>query len=132
MADHTILKGLGKMAIKWSKEHGLNPCIPRCFVCGEDKNEILLLGLLPGDEEAPKGAVFNKEPCEKCKEYMKIGVIFIVVKDGESGDNPYRTGGFFVVKYEAAKKIFPDIDGNRIIYLEESAAKKIGFKAHCG
>lgn len=35
---------------------------PKCFFCDEDKNEVLLLGYLKGDVEAPRGVVFNMEP----------------------------------------------------------------------
>ena len=41
-------------SIRLSKEHGVNPAIPICYFCGEEKNEIVLAGRLPQDVEAPK------------------------------------------------------------------------------
>ena len=38
-------------SIKISQKHGVNPTIPICFWCGKEKNEIALLGKLPGDAE---------------------------------------------------------------------------------
>lgn len=88
-----------------SRKHGINPAIPKCFVCGQDKNEIILAGCIGGfkDLKAPQGAVWNEDPCDKCKEQINKGfVALIIVKDGEregmktvnirEGDNPYRTG----------------------------------------
>ena len=104
--------------MKLHPKYGVNPTLTTCFICGET-NEIILVGahtkkleeagIARSDGEMPMqiGAI-NKEPCQKCKEYMKQGVILISVRDGESGDNPYRTGGWVVVKKEAAKKIFGD------------------------
>ena len=86
--------------IKLSPKYGLNCAIPLCFFCNKAKNEILLPGRLPGDVEAPRNAVWDKKPCQECAGYMQQGIILISVKDGESGagDNPYRTGGWCVVK----------------------------------
>ena len=55
--------------MKLSPKHGLNPLIPGCFWCGESKNEIALLGRLPGDAEAPRSAVWSKlfSGAEECK-----------------------------------------------------------------
>ena len=64
---------------------------------------------------------------DECAGYMKQGVIVIVVKDGEKGDNPYRTGGFFVIKEEAAKGMFPSIGDSRVMFIEETAAKMVGL-----
>jgi hypothetical protein len=116
-----------KSGITISEKHGINPCIPKCFFCGKDKNEIILFGRLPNDQEAPRGSVINKEPCDECAEYMRIGIIVIVVRDGEKGGNPYRTGGFFVIKEEAVKKMCPDLGDSRVMFIEESAAKMVGL-----
>lgn len=96
------------MSIVLSEKHGVNPAIPTCFLCGEDKNEILLLGKLEGDAEAPRKAVFDYEPCGKCKGYMKQGVILISVDEEKSkGDlkNPYRTGGWVVMSEDYIKRV---------------------------
>ena len=95
--------------IKLSPKHGINPAIPKCFYCGGDKNLILLVGKLPGDVEAPRNAVWDTEPCDKCAEYMTKGVIMISVKDEDTGkDNPYRTGGWVVVTDEFLRRLLAD------------------------
>jgi len=95
---------------------------------------LILTGRLPGDEQAPQGAIWDMEPCDKCKEYMSQGVILISVRDGEMErdesrcerekrefdklpyaqrhhgfrfmPNPYRTGGWCAVTDETIKKVF--------------------------
>ena len=92
-------------SIRLSPRHGLNPVIPRCFFCGARKNEVVLPGLLEGDVGAPRDAVWDHEPCDQCQQYMKDGIILISVRDGESGPNPYRTGGWCVLKEAAVRKL---------------------------
>lgn len=86
------------MSIRISQKYGVNPAIPVCFFCTEPKNELILAGRLPNDEEAPQNAVWDMEPCDKCKSFMEQGIILVSVKNGEKGNNPYRTGGWVVVK----------------------------------
>jgi len=92
------------MSLRLSEKHGVNPAIPRCYLCGEDKNEVVLFGKLKGDVEAPRNPVIDQEPCTTCKGYMEMGIILISVRD-EEGDNPYRTGGWCVVKEVALERI---------------------------
>lgn len=119
------------MSIRLSDKHGVNPSLSVCFLCGEDKNEILILGMLPGDKEAPRRSVYNKEPCDKCKSYMKRGIILISVRNNETDmNNPYRTGGFVVVKDEAVKKIFgPESPALKIraAFVEDEVWDKVGL-----
>lgn len=68
------------MSILLSKKHGVNPAIPVCFFCGEEKNEVILAGKMKYDAEAPKHAVWDKKPCDKCRELMEMGVMLISVK----------------------------------------------------
>jgi hypothetical protein len=117
-----------KMSIIISKKHGVNPAIPLCFFCNQPKNEVILAGHLPDDAEAPRNAVWNKEPCDTCKEYMRQGILLISTKDGEKGDNPYRTGGWCVVKEEALKKIIPEnhpVHKMRMAFIEDSLWKQL-------
>lgn len=107
-------------SIKLSKNHGVNPTIPKCFVCGEDKNEIILMGRLKDDAEAPKNICFDNEPCDKCKGYMKKGIIMISVRDGENTDNPYRTGGWVVLKEDAFPNMSEEIKRIRICFVPDS------------
>lgn len=91
-----------------SPKHGVNPVIPICFFCGGKKNEIALLGKLKGDVEAPKNAILDYEPCDKCKEMMSQGVTLIEVEMTPYSENQppisgnaYPSGRFVVVKPEA-------------------------------
>lgn len=70
------------MDIPLSPKHGLNPTIPICFWCGEEKNEIALMGRIGDarkgeDFEAPMHAVLDYEPCDKCREKMSLGFTMI-------------------------------------------------------
>lgn len=53
--------------LKVSEEHGLNPTIPVCFWCGKDKGEVVLLGKLKGDREAPMKSILDIQPCPECR-----------------------------------------------------------------
>lgn len=91
-----------------SEKHGVNPTMPVCFFCNKEKGEIYLLGRMKGDREAPLRAVWNMEPCPECAHYMEKGIILISVDPELTSDknNPWRTGGWVVVKEEAVRKIF--------------------------
>ncbi|MBC8321227.1 MAG: hypothetical protein H8E34_10940 [Bacteroidetes bacterium] len=75
--------------------------LTKCFVCNESSDILLATKYYhTKDGEEPvkdlsdyDGKVITKEPCQKCKDLMKQGIILISAKDGESGDNPFRTGG---------------------------------------
>lgn len=94
--------------IKVSKKHGVNPMLVVCWYCGRDTGEIAMFGWLKNDEQAPHRGVLNREPCKECKECMAAGVIFISVRDGESGENPYRTGGFAVITDDGVGRVIED------------------------
>jgi hypothetical protein len=124
---------MARKSIKLNKKYGLNPTISKCFVCGKSKDEIVLLGNAY-KEEAPMEMVIDKEPCDKCKERMKQGIIFIGIRDGETDNkNPYRTGELLVMKEEGLKgmDLTPEeeknILKNRIMFIEQKYLKKMGF-----
>ena len=105
-------------SIRLSEKHGVNPTIPVCFWCGEEKNEIALLGKLPKDQEAPRSMWIagDYEPCEKCKKRRELGIDFIeALEQPALGENqpPYYgyfpTGRHVVLKEEAARRIFGDL-----------------------
>ena len=98
------------MDIPLSPKHGLNPTIPICFWCGEEKNEIALMGRIGDarkgeDFEAPMHAVLDYEPCDKCREKMSLGFTMI---EATHTPNPttkvqmqpgvYPTGRYAVIK----------------------------------
>jgi len=103
-----------------------------CFICGEVKHLLLDKRL---KNSLPQNAVYDKEPCDKCKEVMKEGIFFIGVKDGqteEEKENPYRTGQILALKDEAVKKILhgdmlKDVLKKRLCYVEEAVLKQIGL-----
>ena len=81
-----------KGSIKLSPKHGANPTMLHCICCGETYG-IGLLGRIKGKEdiEAPKDTYQGL--CNKCKSVVdQGGVMIIEVRDGKTGDNPYRTG----------------------------------------
>lgn len=100
-----------------------------CYLCGEVK-EILLHKRLA--KTLPHSACYDKVPCDKCKGYMKQGIILIGVRDGESGENPYRTGTFAVVRDDAVKRIFSAesfaaVEKSRVAFIEDSTWTAIGL-----
>ena len=102
-----------------------------CFFCNKPKGVILDRRIR---ETLPKNAVYDKEPCDECKELMKSGIIIISVRDGESGDNPYRTGFWCVVKEQMIKDLISDeqfkndILNKRVLFIEDSTVEQIGLK----
>lgn len=98
--------------IKISPKHGVNPCIPVCFFCGQDKNEVALLGQIGDrrkgeDLEAPRRAVLDYVPCEECQKKFAEGVLLVEVTTSPEyigmpiAENAYPTGRYVVVKPEA-------------------------------
>lgn len=69
------------MSVRLHREHGLNPTIPICIFCGEDRNELVLLSAAYKDE-APRHMVMDLKPCDKCEEMLKTHIAFIEV-DGD-------------------------------------------------
>lgn len=101
-----------------------------CFLCGEPKYLVLDRRM---KKTFPKSAVYDKEPCDKCEGFMQKGIILIGVRDGESGDNPYRTGKLWVVKEEVVKRLYGNskygrnILKSRVAFIEEAVYKKLGL-----
>lgn len=96
--------------IRVSPKHGLNPCIPVCFFCSKDKNEIALLGKIGKkgeDIEAPRRAILDFEPCEECQKKFAQGVLLVEVTTSPEyigmpiAEDAYPTGRYVVVKPEA-------------------------------
>lgn len=77
-------------SILLSPKHGVNPSITHCEICGKEIG-IALLGKLKDDAKAPIDVALGL--CDDCQKVMDAeGVIVIEVRDGETGNNPYRTG----------------------------------------
>ena len=123
-------------SIKLSPKHGLNPCIPICFWCGKEKNEIALMGEI-GEEDlqAPMKAIVNYEPCDKCKELFSKGihVIGVVDKPLAKGHFPivdnhdiklYPTGSMFVATEDWAVRF---LEGNEQEHMIDNVLQKRVF-----
>ena len=128
---------MGK-SIEISKKYGVNPTIPVCFFCGEQKNEIALLGHIGDrrkgeDIEAPRYAVLDYEPCDCCKDKFNQGVLFIEVTSRQPEDRRpaiskddrgvfvYPTGRHVVVKREAL-----NVDGDKYVISEQDFNQMFG------
>lgn len=125
-------------SIKISKKYGVNPTIPVCFFCGEQKNEIALLGHIGDrrkgeDLEAPRYTVLDYEPCDCCKDKFSQGVLFIevtrrqpedkrpAISKDEMGASVYPTGRHVVVKREAL-----NVDGDKYVMPEQDFNQMFG------
>ena len=118
------------MSLKLSKEFGVSPTVSVCIICGEDKNEIALLGSNYKNKsgkviQAPSKMVTSIEPCDNCREkYLSQGVM-LVEADQDYNGNPAPTGNFLVVKNEAFKNIFTvDIPAKKICYIDTETFSK--------
>lgn len=120
--------------IRISEKHGVNPSVGVCFFCGEEDGTVILAGRLTGDAEAPRRAVWSHDPCPKCKEHMKAGIVLISVDPARSPDhaNPWRTGGWCVVKEEAFRRLFsgPPVETSlklRFAFVEDAVWDRVGL-----
>lgn len=101
-------------SVRLSPQHGINPSIMQCFYCLEDKG-LAFCGRMPDDKEAPRRAVFDREPCDNCKAIMAQGIILISAKPDTDPKSPYRTGGWVAVKDEAFRRIFSGPEAEQAI-----------------
>ena len=113
--------------ITLSPKYGLNPAVPKCYYCLQDKSEVVIPGRIDRrvpnrhgidkrevDIEAPRGAIWDMRPCSKCAAFMQKGVILISIRDTEEPPsanekviwNPFRTGGFAVMPDPLVQKVF--------------------------
>ena len=118
--------------IRLSPKHGVNPSLGVCYICGEDDGTVVLPGRLPDDAEAPRRAVWSRAPCPTCRAYMQDGVVFLSVRDGEHGVNPFRTGQYAVVRDEAVQRLIreplqTEVLKTRVCFVEDSTWAAIGL-----
>lgn len=107
-------------SVTLSSRHGVNPSVLHCICCGKDYG-VALLGKLKNDEEAPRD--IYQGLCDDCKGVIdKGGVMIIEVKDGESGDNPYRTGRIIGVSKDFKERNHIE---NPMVYMEESSFNQV-------
>jgi hypothetical protein len=70
--------------------------------------------------------MWDVHPCDGCQKILNDGGHFIIeTRDGESGDNPYRTGRYLAVTHEAAERLFTLRPVPRVAYMEHSAYEQV-------
>jgi len=121
--------------ISVSPKHGVNPSIAVCMFCGGDTGELVLMGMLRGDVEAPRKVVLNDTPCTTCQNIFSQGILFMCVKGdpNRSEGLDWFTGKYSVLREEAMSRLpFTDIAKAEIITkrraaLDEETWDKLGF-----
>jgi hypothetical protein len=96
--------------IKLHHQYGLNPTISTCFWCGEEKNELALLGAkYPG--KAPKNLVLDYHPCDTCASHRAKGITLIACTPEQNRNEPpiqrdaYPTGAWAVVSEDYMRRV---------------------------
>ncbi len=114
------------MGLRISKQFGVNPSITHCECCGKEIG-IALFGTSWKDPktkktaEAPKAVAMGL--CDDCKSVINQGGVMIIeVRDGESGNNPYRTG-----RLVGCSKEFRERNNiqHPIVYMEQTLFSKL-------
>lgn len=126
--------------LKLSEKHGLQPVIPVCYYCGQEKQEIALLGAEGNklakkmgheDGQLPMTAVLDYFPCDTCR---KNG---IAITEVESEGNQTPTGRRWLVSEEAVKHVLAEpklsqVLQTRLIAIDVETAEKVGLHAVIG
>ena len=93
-----------------SKEHGVNPSLTCCPICGKEVG-IALFGKLKGDAKAPTHVV-GTEPCDECKDKLDNGKIAIMEavfnNDVSLPSSLIRTGRYTFIDEKAIKVEIPN------------------------
>ena len=105
-----------------------------CFFCGKDDAVIIHKRLA---QVLPRRAVYDHNPCPECAKLMEQGVILISVDEKKSTDtkNPWRTGGFAVVRDEAIERMVKppelrdEILRTRVAFIPDEVWSALGLPA---
>lgn len=90
-----------------------------CRLCGKEVDGPIVMNSRLTKNEAKKAEDLHGEcigyaekPCEECQGLMKQGFLLIECDESKTEDhsNPWRTGRQWVIKQEAAKRIFQNAD----------------------
>ncbi len=131
------------------KPETLGVALTRCYFCGESDRIVLNTWLsVPMADRVKEchGKVLDLDPCTKCQGYMKQGVILMTFDPAKSSPgwnkermpNPWRTGGFFVVRDAAIKRMITPKSmadwalKHRWMWVEHEAAEKMGLFEQAG
>ena len=130
---------MAKNNITLSPKHGVNPTIPICAWCGQQKNEIALMGRIGGrdDLEAPRSCILDYNPCDCCAEQWSFGVAILEATtqrpqpyrppmQKDKGVDIYPTMRMVVIRPESASQIFgSEMSAGQRILLEDTAFEQI-------
>ena len=124
--------GRRRNSIRLSPKHGVNPGIIVCPICLGDTG-VALFGALPGDNEAPRRSR-DFQPCAKCQEHMKLGVILIHTWDPAPNETPRQSGSYVVVVEAYIRRVFTEELAEELLVsrralLPDSMWKALGFEA---
>jgi hypothetical protein len=123
---------MNEPSILLDSKHGVNPAVTKCFYCNKDSGLALFGQLTPAMKRAihktgktthdngaaPHGLVVDMTPCHECEEFMQQGIILISCrepKDKDEEKNPYRTGGWVVVRDEYIQRVVRGELANHIL-----------------
>jgi len=122
--------------------------LTRCYFCGKDDKIVMNTLLTPSmaaKVESMHRMVIDMDPCQECKEHMKKGVMLIPIDNSKSEKgwetpdpdanwmpNPYRTGGFAVVREGVVDRLLdPKMAAwakkQRFMFIEHGLAEKMGL-----
>lgn len=128
--------------------------LTKCYYCGKDSDILMnrkLTKNLAKQVESMNGMVVSMAPCQQCEKYMEQGIILLTIDSNKSDKdwhtrpsnkpnnelwipNPYRTGGFVVVREEAIgsmlgedSPIFKQAKERRFMFIEHETAVAIGL-----
>lgn len=112
------------MGVVLSEKFGVNPSVTRCIACGKEYG----IAMFGAGWKDPKTGRTAEAPryvyqglCDDCRKVVRAqGLIIIEVRDGETGDNPFRTGRMVGISKEAKERLFKDMQSN-ICYMEQTA-----------
>lgn len=115
-----------------------------CYFCGEADRIVIAKhngAAARKTVESVDRHVIDLEPCPKCADWMKQGIILLGIDTAKSAPdwnkgplpNPYRSGGFAVVREEAVRRLLkpgPALDfalAHRWSFIEHDAGTQIGL-----
>ena len=108
-----------------------------CYFCNKPSEVLLdrrLRKILPRNV-----GVMNMRPCTKCEDLMKQGILLMSIKNDTTDfemqgpiPNPYRTGGWVIIKQEAIERM---LDGDflkfalkhRFMFINDEAWDAMGL-----
>ena len=112
-------------SIRLHPKYGVNPSIPVCFWCGEDKNEVAMLGAAYKGQ-APMRMLMDYTPCAACQAQMDTGITLIELVPSNTVEQPpiakegalshvSPSGRYIVVKDHVISDIFDEAKAADVI-----------------